>query len=134
MAKREDRQAAHFPPFGGLDFGKFTSLGGLGHASLARTGNAFARAVGELGSEITEFTRQRLDSAIAVSQSLSLCKSIEEAAARQMDFVRTETRAYLDEAHKLVDMTGKVAAEGLKALEDFQSTGNARQRVGSSTA
>lgn len=126
MAKPTHSATPNFSPFQVPGFEQFAKLNSGGFENLFSTGNALMKAVGELNAEILGFTKQRLDAGIAVSQSLAQCKSVQAAMEVQMDFARSESEVYLNEARKIMDMATHVATEGLKPITANGSNGHAR--------
>jgi hypothetical protein len=118
MAKHTSQSTAALPPFAAPDLSRLSQLNADGLETLMNSGNALMKAVGELNTEILGFTKQRLDAGLAVSQSLAKCKSMQAAMEVQMDFARSETQIYLDEARKLMELTAQAAMNGLKPLQD----------------
>jgi hypothetical protein len=119
MAKHTSQSSAAVPPFMAPDLEKFSRINAEGMETLMHSGNALMKAVGELNTEILGFTKQRLDAGLAVSQSLAKCKTMQAAMEVQMDFARSETQVYLDEARKLMELTTQAAMNGLKPLQDM---------------
>lgn len=122
MAKQTNPFASAFPGFqlpnfAVPDFQKFAALNGSGFESLMQSSNAVMKAMGELNAEILGFTKQRLDAGLAASQSLAKCTTVQAAMDVQMDFARSETEVYLNEAKKIMELASNAASEGMKPLK-----------------
>ncbi|MBL8705052.1 MAG: phasin family protein [Rhodospirillales bacterium] len=128
MAKQTNPFASAFPGFQMPDFGqmpnfqmpdfqKFAAMNGGGFESFMQSSNAMMKAVGELNAEILGFTKERLDAGIAASQSLAKCTTVQAALDVQMDFARSETEVYLNEAKKIMELASNAANEGMKPLK-----------------
>jgi len=130
MAKQTNPFASAFPGFQMPDFGqmpdfqKLASINGGGFESFMESGNAMMKAVAELNAEILGFTKQRLDAGIAASQSLAKCTTVQAAMDVQMDFARSETEVYLNEAKKIMELASNAANEGMKPLKQAAAATN----------
>lgn len=122
MTKQTNPFASAFPGFQlpnfeMPDFQKFAAMNGGGFETFMQSSNAMMKAVGELNAEILGFTKQRLDAGIAASQSLAKCTTVQAAMDVQMDFARSETEVYLNEARKIMELASNAATEGMKPLK-----------------
>ncbi len=123
-------QGFQMPNFGQMpnfqmpDMQKFASLNGGGFESFMQTSNAMMKAVGELNAEILGFTKDRLDAGIAASQSLAKCTTVQAAMDVQMDFARSETEVYLNEAKKIMALASNAANVGMKPLKEAAANGH----------
>ncbi|WP_322889532.1 MULTISPECIES: phasin family protein [unclassified Yoonia] len=72
---------------------------------------AWIEAMTEVGSELATFVAERLRQDIELQQALLRCRSLAEVPHVQAEFFQKALDQYQAETGKLIEITGKMAAE-----------------------
>jgi len=86
--------------------------------AVIKTNEALASGVTALGQEVMEFTNKRVSENLSLSESFAHCKNAGEAFEVNYEFAQKATLQYLEEASRLLALTGQISRQFWTPLEE----------------
>ena len=85
---------------------------------FTRAADAMLSGMKELNEEMVRFAGHQLDAGAEAARSILSAGTPAEALGRQVDFARTATQAYLNQATKLFEVAARVSQTGMEAAHE----------------
>jgi hypothetical protein len=99
-------------PLGGFDAAALPNL-----EPFFEVSNKFFEAWMNVGTEILEFSKARIDQSLEMSRQISQTQNINEAIDLQQKFARDLMQDYLSEANRLADLSTRGLIDGMSTLQ-----------------
>lgn len=112
------------------DYTALFQSNGAAFAAALRSGEAMLHGMAEINREVMTFAADRLRKNFEVSESLLGCRDPAQAFGVQVDHAEQATRAYFEEATRLVTLAARLSEECLQPIE--QQTRETLSQVGRS--
>ncbi len=99
------------------DFGDFVSANDAAMDAFVSSGEAVLKGVVSINEQLMKFADKRTRESIGTCQSMVKCATFAEAMELQSTYARTTTEDYLAQASTLLNLSAKMAREGLTNLQ-----------------
>lgn len=96
---------------------------GANLAAFMQAAQTWFQGCVSVSQELAGFAGRRLREDMESSQALMNCRDPQEALRAQLDFARSATQQYLEEANKLMGLTQEIAQECWAPIEECAKQG-----------
>jgi phasin family protein len=100
------------------DIGDVMALAKSNLEHFTRAADAMMSGMKELNEEMVRFAGHQLDAGAEAARSVLSAGTPAEALGRQVDYARSATQAYLNQATKLFEIAARTSQTGMEAAHD----------------
>ncbi len=86
--------------------------------AIIKANEALASGAAALGQEMLEFASKRVSETLSHSESFAQCEDPGEALESSYEFAQKATQQYLEEANRLLALTGEISRQCWTPLEE----------------
>ncbi|WP_206454364.1 phasin family protein [Aurantimonas marina] len=112
--KRPDDGARTVVP--GFDLEELSAAGQRSFAAMTHMNAHLFHALARYNGELLDFTKNRLERDLLMSEKLAGCKTVDEAVDLVQDFCKTALAEYSDEVGALVELGTKVTSSTMDGI------------------